>query len=389
MGKFEINSILLLGIFLLLGWGAHVIGRRFKLPRVTILLLIGMIAGPSLLDVFPHKITNWFPDIAHIALAMVGFLLGESFIGREIKVSGRTILYISIGKTIVAAILVFTAVLLIQKDWLFALLLSGIAPASAPAAILDVIHEIKSRGPLTKTILGVVAIDDAWGVLLFSFLLTAAETIYVKGHIVNEVLFAIWDIGGAILLGVIIGLPMALLTGRIKKGEPSLLEAFGFVMLCGGLALMLNVSYLLSCMVLGVTVANRAKHHTRPFRDIEGASELFLVIFFLLAGYEFELSSFWTLGFIGGIYIIARSVGFLIGGYFAARIANSAAVIKKRIGWCLFPQAGVAMGLALLSLERFPEVGKSVIQLIVGTTIIFELVGPMVTRWHLHKAGEF
>ena len=109
MENFE---LLILGIFLLMGWAAHVIGSHVHVPRVTLLLIIGLIVGPSVLDVVPHEIANWFPFVTNIALAMVGFLLGESFAGREIKESGRTVLYVSIGETLGAALAVFVVALL-------------------------------------------------------------------------------------------------------------------------------------------------------------------------------------------------------------------------------------------------------------------------------------
>jgi Kef-type K+ transport system membrane component KefB len=381
-------DLVILGIFLLLGWAAHGLGKLLRLPRVTLLLIVGLVAGPSFLDVIPHELANWFPIVAHMALAMIGFLLGESFIGREIKERGRTVLYVSIGKTIGAGILVFIVVLLMQHDLSLALLLAGIAPASAPAATVDVIREGHAKGPLTKTVLGIVAIDDAWVIILYSLLLVVAEALCGKGQLLEKLLWGFWDVGGAFLLGVVVGIPMAWLTGRIKEGEPTLLEASGFVFLCGGLAFMLHVSYLLACMVLGATIANRAKHYTRPFRDIEGASEPFLVIFFLLAGYKFELAVLQTLGIVGLLYIVARSLGFVIGCRLSARLINAQRIVQEHVGWCLLPQAGVALGLALYTTERLPELGTFVLPLIVGTTIIFELIGPLITRYHLHKAGE-
>lgn len=381
-------ELLILGVLLIVGWLAHAVGRFVHVPRVTVLLLVGVVAGPSGFDLIPREYAAWFSGIAHLSLAMVGFLLGESFAGREIKESGRTVMFVSIGETLGAAIAVFAIALALQADLAVALLLAGIAPASAPAATLDVIHENHAKGPLTKSVLGVVAIDDAWGVILFSLLLVAAEALTGQHAAIPELTRGIWDVVGAILLGVGLGVPMAWFTGRLKEGEPDLLEAAGFVFICGGLALAIDVSYLLACMALGATVANRAKHHTRPFREIEGASEPFLVIFFLLAGYLLDLTALKTFGVIGIAYIIARSVGLIVGGGFAARLAGAPPVISSHVGWCLLPQAGVALGMALLVSERLPEVGKMVMPLIVATTVIFELVGPPITRWHLRKAGE-
>lgn len=384
----ESPELLVLGTFLLVGWFAHAIGSYTHVPRVTVLLLLGIVAGPSALNLIPSEATVWFPHATHIALAMVGFLLGESFVGRELRASGRIVMVVSIGETLGAALTVFTVVILIQGDLLIALLLAGIAPASAPAATLDVIRENHAKGPLTKTVLGVVAIDDVWGIILFSLLLVTAETVVGKGAPLLEIARGLWEVVGAVLLGVIIGFPMAWCTGRIKKGEPSILEAAGFVFICGGLALIIHVSYLLACIVLGATVANRAKHHTRPFRDIRGASQPFLVVFFLLAGYEFDITTLKSLGVIGIMYILARSVGLIVGGGLAAKLVNAPPVVQSHIGWCLLPQAGVALGLALLVSERLPKAGEIVLPLIIASTVVFEIIGPFITRRQLRQAGE-
>ncbi|ARU58641.1 sodium/hydrogen exchanger [Oleiphilus messinensis] len=388
MNTDDYPAMLVVGALLLVGWIAHTAGKRVHIPRVTILLIVGVISGPAVLDLIPSSIADWFVHVTHVALAMVGFLLGGSFTRKEMKATGKVVLAVSIGETLGAAVAVFLVALLCQLDLVTALLLAGIAPASAPAATLDVIRENHAHGPLAKTVLGVVAIDDTWGVILFSLLLAFAEAIRGHGDPLHELATACWELGGAIGLGVILGIPMAWCTGRLNKGEPTVLEAAGFVLLCGGLAVWLDVSYLLACMTLGAMVANFAKHHKRSFRDIEGASEPFLVIFFLLAGYALEFSALLTLGVVGGAYIIARSFGLIVGGSVSARMVNAAPQIQRHIGWCLLPQAGVALGLALLVAERIPDVGAQILTLIIATTVVFELVSPSITRRHLKLAGE-
>ena len=382
--------LLIVGSLLLVGWFAHSFGRSTHVPRVTLLLLVGIVAGPSFLDLIPPDVSGWFPQVTHLALAMVGFLLGESFIGREIKQSGRIVLFVSLGVTFGSALAVFVTTLVLGFDLTVALLLAGIACATDPAATLDVVREYRARGPLTKAVLEVVAIDDAWGVILFSALLVLAEVLTGDGSMghLDGVLRSLWDVFGALLLGVVIGIPMAWMTGRVKDGEPSLLEAAGFVFICGGLALMLNVSYLLACMALGATVANRATHHTRPFREIEGASQPFLVMFFLLAGYECDLGAVTTFGVLGAGYVLARLLGRVIGGRLSANLAGAPDVVTRRVGWCLLPQAGVALGLALLAAERLPAAGEIILPLVIVATVVFELVGPATTWWHLDRAGE-
>ncbi|TKB45613.1 sodium:proton exchanger [Thalassotalea mangrovi] len=381
-------ELLVLGGLLLCGWVAHRLGGILHVPRVTLLLMLGILAGPSAFNIIPEDVAQLFPQVTHLALAMVGFLLGESLAGRDIKKSGAKVLTISIGETLGAAVLVFICVVLFTQDIILALLLAGIAPASAPAAILDVVREHRAKGPLTSTVLGVVAIDDAWGVIIFSLLLVIAEVMLGESTGFAELALGLWDVGGAILLGIGCGIPMAFFTGRLKKGEPSILEASGFVFITGGLALYLQVSYILACIVLGATVALRAKHHIRPFREIEGASEPFLVIFFLLAGYKCEIDLLTTIGLLGIVYIFARSAGLIIGGGFGARISGSSPQIQTKVGWCLLPQAGVALGLALLASERLPAYSEIILPLIVSTTVVFEIAGPLITQLQLKRSGE-
>lgn len=380
--------LIVIGLLLLAGYVAHLVGTRTHIPRVTLLLLLGLISGPYFLDLIPEGIEEWFPFIAHMALAMVGFLLGESFYGKNLKSTGRVGLWISIAQTVLVAIFVFIIIFMSGAGLAISLILAGIAPATAPAATIDLVQESKAKGPLTDTILGVVALDDAWGIILFSIMLILAEG-SINGTMEGMQIFhGLWEVLGAVLLGVIIGIPMAWVTGRIRKGEPTLLEAAGFVFVCGGLALYLNVSFLLSSMVLGAVVANRAKHHTKPFREIKGISEPFLALFFFLAGYEFELQSFFAIGGIFIAYTITRLVGKVLGGFLGGKISNAPKLITERIGWCLIPQAGVAVGMALLVVERLPSLGIKILPIVIASTIIFEIIGPILTLWQLRKAGE-
>ena len=267
--------------------------------------------------------------------------------------------------------------------------MAGLAPASAPAATLDVISETNSKGSLTDTIVRVLAMDNVLGITLFSILLVVAEVIAGTGDPTTQVISGVWEIGGAFLLGLGIGWPMARLAGRLKKGKPSLLEITGFLLLCAGLAYQLQVSYLLACIVLGATVAkNRSQPKKNIFITIEEVSEPFLVIFFLLAGCELDITALASLGVIGILYVIARCAGFVIGGTLAARLVRAEPVVQEHIGWSLFPQAGVALGLAVLTLPHFPGLGQFLVSIIVSTTVVFELFGPTVTQWRLFKAKE-
>lgn len=377
-----------LGLFLLAGYFAHVVGRRAHVRRVTLLLLLGVAVGPHGLHLVPDAISHWFPVVAQLALSVVGFMLGERFLGRNLRDSGRLVFAVSIGESVGAALVVLLGLIAIGTPPVLATLLAGIAVASAPAATVDVIREIDARGRLTRTVLGVVAIDDAYAIIAFTVLLVITQAMSGDGIGGSILLHGAWELVGAIALGVLLGAPMAWVTGRVRPGELTLLEALGFVLLCGGVASLIGVSYLLACIVLGAVVANRASHHTRPFHAIEGVSQPFLVVFFVLAGFQLDPSTFVTVGLTGAGYLLLRTIGKVVGGYAGARAVRAPPALAKHVGWCLLPQAGVALGLGLLAAGRFPEIGSTILSLLIGTTFLFEIAGPVATRVSLVRAGE-
>ena len=378
--------LVLVGALLLTGYAAHLLGARLHVPRVTLLIILGILCGPYVLNLVPSAVATWFSYVAHFALAMVGFLLGEAFVGRE-RIRQRFVL-LPLTKVLLAAALVFLATFAIEFSLVTSLILAGIAPSSAPAATVDVLRENHAAGRLTQTVLRVVAIDDAFGIVLFSLLFAAAEGASGQRLMSAEILVGLQDILGAVVLGVVLGWPMAWLTGRLRKGEPAILEAAGFVFLCGGLATLLEVSYLLACMVLGIVVAKRAKHHVRPFHAIEGASDPFLTVFFLLAGFHLQVDALADIGLLGIVYILSRAAGLVTGGRLGAKLAGEPLIVQQHIGWCLFPQAGVALGLALLAAEKLPDVAEGILPLVIASTVVFEIVGPLFTQRHLRLAGE-
>lgn len=375
------------GMFLV-GLLADLLGRHSPLPRVTLLLVAGFLIGPSVLDWLPHFTADWFPLLTDVALAMIGFLLGQKLTLPALHELGRPVLAISAGETILTTVLVFTVLALFGVPLIVALLLGGIAPATAPAATLDVVHEAGAKGKFTDTLLGIVTIDDAWGLVIFSVLLALAESI--SGHSGAGAVLATgaWEIGGALLLGLALGLPMAYITGRINPGEPSLAEALGIVLLCAGLAVWAEVSYILASIALGTVVANTAKHHEQPFHEIEGIEWPFLILFFLLAGAALHVEAMAQVGLLGAGYIILRIVGLNLGARLGGWLSDTDSATRNSIGLALLPQAGVAIGMALLASQRFPEFENIILPTVLGTTVFFEIFGPPVTRRVLIRMGQ-
>lgn len=382
------KTLITLGALFLLGLLTDAIGRHTRLPRVTLLLVFGFIIGPAGLGFLSPHHEKWFSLIADMALVMVGFLLGEKFTLAALREHGRFVLWLSVAEVFVTALVVMIGLLLIGVDVTTALLLGGIATATDPAATTDVVNESKADGLFTRTLLGIVAVDDAWGLIVFSLMLATAQAISGQGGTLAPLLTASWELGGALLLGIALGIPMAYITGRIKPGEPTLIEALGVVFLCGGIALWLEVSFLLASMVLGTVVANLARHHARPFHAIEGIEWPFMILFFVLAGASLHTQSLLRIGLTGLAYIIFRFIGRLVGAWVGSAISRAERAMRRWMGMALLPQAGVAMGMALVAVQRRPDLEEIVLPIVIASTVVFEVIGPVLTRIGLLRAGE-
>jgi Kef-type K+ transport system membrane component KefB len=379
------KTLLLLGVMLMIGYVTDWLGRKTPLPRVTFLLIFGFVVGPSALDLLPDLHRVWFPAVTDMALVMVGFLLGEQITRDFLKESGREVIVLSLGLVVGTALVVLTGLLVLGVGTQLAFILAGVAPATDPAATTDVIREKGAEGRFPKTLIGIVALDDMWGLMVFSVLLAAAGMTGGGGLDWGALARGLWDLGGAIGLGLALGLPLAWLTGRIRPGQPTLVEALGMVFLCGGLARWMEVSYLLSAMVMGIVVANLARHHKRAFHDIEGIEWPFMILFFVLSGASFKTDYLPLVGLAGTGYICLRIVGRFVGVWSVARVAGT----RGRAAWwmpvALMPQAGVALGAALMAVQRFPQWREQVIAVVIGATVFFEIVGPVLTRLALSK----
>lgn len=383
---FEI--LLTFGGLFLVGLLADLVGRHSFLPRVTLLVVAGFAIGPAVLDWLPPFTDEWFPILTNVALAMIGFLLGEKLTRRGLKEFGRPVLFISIGVVLATTVVVATVLTLLGVPMEIALVLGSIATATAPAATMDTVREVSARGKFTDTLLGIVAVDDAWGLIVFSLLLAVAQVIAGNGYADQVLLKGLWEVVGALGLGLAVGFPMAYLTGHIRAGEPTQAEALGFILICAGLSVWAGVSHILASMVVGAVVANFARHHQRPFHEIKGIEWPFLVLFFLLAGARLEVDALVHVGLVGAAYILLRVVGRVIGTQVGGALAGVDSETRRWMGFALLPQAGVALGMALFAIQSFPEHEEIILPVVLGATVVFELVGPVATRLALVRAGE-
>lgn len=382
------QALLTLGGVLLVGLVADLVGGRVGVPRVTLLLLLGVAVGPEVLDVLPPITENWFPIASTLALTMVGFLVGGELRSARMRRHATTTLAVAVIQGVVTALVVIAGSSMLGASAALALSLGGIAVATDPAATITVVQERRADGPLTRTLIGVTALDDVIALALFGVLLTTATAVSERNGDLELLGEAAWEVFGAVGLGLALGVPAAALTGRLRPGRPTQEEAYALVLVGAGLALWLQVSFLLMAVVLGATIAGRATHHERTFTEIERIEWPALIVFFVLAGASLDLGALRDVGLLGVGYVVLRTLGKVGGCTLGVRAAGQPAELGHRLGMAMLPQAGVAIGLTLLAAERFPDVAAELIPLVVAATIVFELVGPVATTVALQRAGE-
>ncbi len=377
-------NIVLMGVILSISIFADTLAKRTSVPRISILVLVGVgiafvqqvclgnQSGPLLDGLSEPLIT--------LALVMVAFLLGSELKIYRLRFTGPLILIISLFVTAVSGFMVAAGLLMLKFPLAITISLAALSVATDPAAVSETIRESGDARLRAKVLLGIVAIDDAWGIVVFGFCMAVLGWV-LSGNGQQALLHAFWELGGSIVLGVLIGLPAAWLTGRLRPGEPTQVEAIAVILLLTGLSSLLDVSSLLASMVAGTMVANLSSHHTRSFREIEHIEWPFLVFFFVLSGASIDLYKVVDAVGLTVLYIILRLAGRMFGGFLAVLfIRAKQKTLPRNIGLALTPQAGIAIGMALLAAEQFPEVRDTILPVVVFSTIIFESVGPVLVR---------
>ena len=377
--------LLTLGGVLISGLVISAVGKKTHLPRVTLLLIFGVFIGKSGLDIIPIVFSNQFEIISEMALMMVGFLLGGRLTVNSLKGYLGATIWISVAAAVITTLIVTLALVFFGVPFELAVMLGCLASATDPASILDVTQESNYTRSFKDHLLSIVSLDDAWALILFGLGISLVSSLNSVGAEHLALLMAAKDIVGAILIGLCVGFPTAYLTGRVKPGQPILSEALGAVFICGGLALWLGVSFLIASMVLGAVVGNVAKHHEQPLHAIEGIEWPFMVIFFVLAGANLELRMVGPIGVICAVYIIFRIVGKIVGARIGGQFGKADRQTRRWMGIALLPQAGVAIGMALVASNFIPEYRQTLLSVAVVSTVFFEFLGPVFTRVALER----
>lgn len=385
------NIILNLGIVFLLSFAIAKLTYNIKIPAITAYLILGIIIGPAGANLISHSILDISGFISNIVLGFVAFSLGRSFSRSSFSQVGKPILWISILAAVFTWILVTIGLILVKQPFSIAILLGAIASATAPTAVVVVIREIKSKGKFTNTLLGVVAIDDAWCLIIFSISLAVVQGLAntsIQSPIFPSLISAFIEIFGAFLLGGLMGGAIIFLSRFIKTSEDFLIFTIGSILTTSGIAQYFDLSLPLACMVLGTVLENFHPHSEQFFDSTISVESPLYLVFFVLAGAGLNFSTLRTLGLPGLIYIIARISGKWGGSYLGGILAKADSKTTKYIGPALLPQAGVAAGLALIAASKFPQGGDTILSLTIASIVIFELLGPPLTRFSLIKSGE-
>lgn len=388
-------EVLLIGILLMAGLLFGTLGSRYLgVPRVVGYILLGMLFAPDLLGGWlGMDATAWTEPMVSVALGIIAYLIGGSASIAQLKRLGWGIVGATAGKVSGAFLVVLVAVGLMGQlvgdlpGWTFALVIAAIAPTTAPAAIVAVIHQYRARGPLTTTLLGMVALDDALGIMIFSLVLA-----FVGAEGLGQALpAAAWDIGGAIVVGAVAGFLLERLSRRLHEHELRLVALVGGIVLLVGLAEAWAFSALLSSMSLGFSIRYfGGAMAEREFEPVEQLEELVFVLFFTFAGLHFDPQVVVHFAPLILLYFVARAIGLAGGATLGAGLARAPAVVVRNVGLGLLPQGGVAIGLALLlaGTPRFAETGELIVNIVTATTLLTESVGSVAARFGLQRAGE-
>ncbi len=384
------NTLLGLSLGMAVGLLMTRIMKKINLPNVTGYLIAGLLAGPYCLNIFSAESLEGLTILTNAALGFIAFSIGGEFKLSSLKQLGAKIFVITLFEAVGASVLVATGLILFGCDKPLALVLGAIASATAPAATLMVVRQYKASGPVTSTLLPVVAIDDAVCLMLFSILSSVAKTIGAgtdfdfKSTILNPIL----EIAGSLVIGFAVGLVLSIVTKFFKSRANRISLAVTAVLLGVGLADLLGLSSLLLCMAIGAAMANFSRVIDAVMECTDRWTPPLFMVFFVISGAEFNFEIFKTVGLIGVMYLLLRSAGKYFGAMAGSTLVKTEKNVRKYLGITLLPQAGVAIGMAQLSLTVVPEYGEQIRAVVLCATLVYELAGPLLTKTALTKAGE-
>jgi len=400
-GQFNLNVVLLFGLIVLGGaFGARLF-QKLHIPQVVGAVVVGILLGRDVLNLITPERVEALKPFTMFALGIIGFMIGAELRAEVFRKYGRQFFIILFSQGFGAFFLVALGTSLMA--WLISgelytsiamgLVLGAIASATAPASTVNVLWEYKTKGPLTTAILAIVALDDALALLLYRVAATGAKALLgtADSSALGTTFILLGEIVGTVLLGFLAGVTLYFLLKFVRANDKILEFSIASLLLVVGVSMVAGIDPILPAMVLGITMANLAPRRSKNvFELIRKFSSPIYISFFVLAGAHIELGRLASsTAAITAVYISFRVGGKVMGAWFGAKQSKAPAVVRKYLGICLLPQAGVAIGLAIMSSQIFnPEFGKIIIMVVMTETFIIELFGPILVKVGVKRAGE-
>ncbi|TAH68853.1 MAG: cation:proton antiporter [Anaerolineaceae bacterium] len=385
------NLLLKISIVLLVGAVGGKVARIFKLPNVSGYLLAGLFLGPSFFKFINSQDIEAYTVINELALAIIAFSIGNEFVIKDMLKLGKSIVIITLAEVVGAIFIVFTVMYYVfNQPFAFSIVIASMSAATAPAATLLVIKQYKAHGPLTKTILPVVALDDVFGIIAFGIAMSLAtltsgqENFSIYKMIINPLV----EIGGSLILGLILGVFLVVVAKKSKGRDELQVVTLVAIGIAAGLSTRLGLSPLLTCIMMGTTLVNLKQNSKRVFDSVNSFVSPVYVLFFTLAGASLDLSILLSVGIIGVAYVIARAAGKMSGAWVGAKSVKADPMVTKNLGYALFPQGGISIGLLVIVRQQLPDYAIAISTIIMFSVLIYEVTGPIFAKLAIQKAGE-
>jgi len=383
----ELYGLFSVGMVILLGLLGGKLAHRFKIPRVTGYMLTGLLFGPSVLGFISGTTLSDIHVLNEIALGLILFAIGGEIEIAHLRSMGKKVIFIGLAESFGAFLLVFLAATAITGDAALAAVLGAISMATAPGVTLLVIREYRASGPLTDTLLAVVALNNV--VALLSFRILSSAYSLAQGEPVTATL---WLLGKELVLAAAIGGAIAWIITFWEQSIDDLSELLlvivGGLLLGIGLARTLGISQLFICLIIGAVTNNLSMMHRLVYAELRQTEMPFYIAFFVLSGASLHLETLASLGLLGFAYLIMRFVGKTLGARLAAARFGGAPCVTKYLGLALTPHGSMAIGLALAASQAHPEIGGMVATVVLSTVIVYEGIGPLLAKTALGRAGE-
>ena len=385
----ETEVLLALSIILFSGFILTRLTNTLNMPKVSGYILAGILIGPCCLNFIPPSMIEGMSFISDLALAFIAFGVGKFFKKEVLMRTGKKIVVITLSEALAAVVLVTLLLKFIFRlNWEFALILGAIATATAPASTMMTINQYKAKGEFVDTLLQIVALDDVVCLLAFSIVSAIINGNEAGGLSVHDILIPVACNIMVIVLGIFCGYFLSRLLIPARSRDNRLILAIAMLLGLSGICAAMDISPLLSCMVFGAVYINLTRDK-KLFRQINSFTPPVMSVFFIVSGMNLDLKALTTVGVIGVAYFIIRIVGKYMGTYLSCMVMGTSKEIRNYMGLALIPQAGVAIGLAFLGQRMLPpETGNMVLTIILSSSVLYEMVGPVSAKAALLLSGS-